>query len=213
LETKGSIFIIAHPGSVGDPACTGCAWRFGEMMPAGARFVEVWNGPWAGDSGNEVALSLWYDWLNQGHRLTATAGTDSHGPGAYAPDGTEGLPGFTVVQAAACTERALLNGLRQGRCYLSAGPRLDFAAFDADGGRHEMGEQITAPASLKLSWDVVPLGAQGRLLANGRLLDTWPCAGEGERTWALSVDTADWLVVEIRDATGWMLALTNPIHL
>jgi hypothetical protein len=212
LEMAGGIFVIAHPGSVGDPACTGCAWRFGEMMPAGASFVEVWNGPWAGDSGNEAALSLWYDWLNQGHHLTATAGTDAHGLGAYAPDGTEGLPGFTVVGAAACTERALLNGLSQGCCYLSAGPRLDFTALDAAGVRYDVGAQITAPATLTLSWNAVPPGAQGRLLANGRLLDAWPCAEEGERSWRISAETADWLVVEIRDAGGWMLALTNPFY-
>jgi hypothetical protein len=41
LQAAGGVFVIAHPGSVGDPACTGCAWRFGEMMPAGAGFVEV----------------------------------------------------------------------------------------------------------------------------------------------------------------------------
>ena len=77
-------FIIAHPLAAGDPDCTGCAWRFGEMMPGNARLVEIWNGPWHGDSHNEAALALWYDWLNQGLRLAATAGSDTHGRHDYA---------------------------------------------------------------------------------------------------------------------------------
>ena len=59
------------------------------MMPGDARVVEVWNGPWGCDSNNEKALTLWYDWLNQGLRLAATAGTDTHGRHAYAA-----RPGF-----------------------------------------------------------------------------------------------------------------------
>jgi hypothetical protein len=213
LEAAGGVFVIAHPGSVGDPACTGCAWRYGEMMPAGAHHVEVWNGPWAGDSGNESALALWYDWLNQGCRLTATAGTDTHGSGAYASNGTEGLPGFTLIHAGGRTEQQLLEGLRRGRCYLSAGPRVSFTARCADGTSYEMGEALTGAGTLTLTWEAVPPGAQGRLLANGRLLDTWPCTEAGGRTWPLTPDTADWLVAEIRDPAGHMLALTNPIYM
>ena len=53
--TQDQVYIIAHPMSPGDPGCTGCAWRYGAMMPGSARLVEIWNGPWAGDSNNELA--------------------------------------------------------------------------------------------------------------------------------------------------------------
>ena len=76
--TSNQVFIIAHPLSDGEPGCTGCAWRFGDMMPGSARLLEIWNGPWHGSSNNEQTLALWYDWLNQGLRLAATAGTDVH---------------------------------------------------------------------------------------------------------------------------------------
>ena len=121
------VFIIAHPLSAGDPGCTGCAWRFGEMMPGNARLVEIWNGPWRGDSHNEATLALWYDWLNQGLRLAATAGSDTHSRHSYAA-----RPGFNVIYAESLTEPALLSGLRAGRLYLSAGPQL---AFEAEDGR------------------------------------------------------------------------------
>ncbi len=212
LMAAGGVFVIAHPGSVGDPSCTGCAWRFGDMMPDGAGYVEVWNGLWAGDSGNEAALALWYDWLNQGYRLTATAGTDTHGTDPNTLDGREGLPGFTVIYAGACREPALLDGLRKGHCYLSAGPRLSFVARGPEGATWQMGECATDAPTLTLAWNDVPKGSQGRLLANGRLLDAWPCADEGRRVWPLPPRSADWLVVEIRDDRGHMLALTNPIY-
>jgi hypothetical protein len=56
---RDQVFIIAHPQAIGDPYCTGCTWRFGEMMPGSARHLEIWNGPWQADSNNEAALALW----------------------------------------------------------------------------------------------------------------------------------------------------------
>ena len=58
---------------------------------------------------------LRYDWLNQGQRLVATAGSDTHGSQDY----TAG-PGFSVIFAEELTERALFNALRLGHLYLSA---------------------------------------------------------------------------------------------
>ncbi|MFN2110374.1 MAG: CehA/McbA family metallohydrolase, partial [Anaerolineae bacterium] len=125
---QGQIFVIAHPLGDGDPGCTGCAWRFGEMMPGNARAVEIWNGPWGCDSNNERNLALWYDWLNQGLRLTGTAGSDAHGPHHYTAS-----TGFSVIYAEVLSEAALLEGLLAGRLYLSSGPQLTFQAQDDDG--------------------------------------------------------------------------------
>jgi hypothetical protein len=80
VRAKNGIFIIAHPHSVGDPECTGCDWKYAELMPGNARHIEIWNGPWDGDSGNEKGLQRFYQWLNEGYQMRATAGTDIHGP-------------------------------------------------------------------------------------------------------------------------------------
>jgi hypothetical protein len=80
VTAAGQLFIIAHPCAIGDPWCTGCDWRYEEMKPGSGHFVEIWNGPWGGDSNNEQALALWYSWLNEGYRLVATAGSDAHRP-------------------------------------------------------------------------------------------------------------------------------------
>lgn len=202
----GQLFIIAHPQSNGDPGCTGCAWRFGELMPGNARLVEIWNGPWAGDSNNEAALALWYDWLNQGRRLVATAGSDTHSRRAYARG-----PGFNVVYAKALTEAALLKALLAGHLYLSAGPTITFAARGAGDEMWISGDTATGPATFTLTWTDCPADANVRVIANGKLLEQWPAADEPSRTWRMTPDEANWVLAEIRGGDGQMLAVTNPI--
>ena len=108
------LFVIAHPRAVGDPACTGCTWRYGEMMPGNAQVVEIWNGPWDGDSNNEAALALCYDWFNQGWHLRAPPGPTPHGDQDYAA-----RPGFSVIYAESRTEAALLKAVAAGHLYLA----------------------------------------------------------------------------------------------
>jgi hypothetical protein len=206
-EADGGLFVISHPQAVGDdPACTGCVWRYGDMMPGNARLVEVWNGPWGGDSNNEAALALWYDWLNQGLRLVATAGSDTHSPRDYAA-----RPGFNVVYAEALSEAALLQALRAGRLYLSAGPLLTFEARGAGGERWPVGDAAVGPVTLALEWSGCPAGAQMRLLANGRLLDQRPAGERGKHEWDMAPEQASWVLVEVRAEDGGLLAVTNPI--
>lgn len=204
---SGRLFVIAHPQADGDPRCTGCAWRFGEMMPGTARLVEVWNGPWGCDSNNEKALALWYDWLNQGLRLVATGGTDSHRTRDYGVD-----CGFNVIYAETLSETALLDALRVGHSYLSAGPRVDFAARSACGERWMSGDTVAEPVTFRVVWDDCPADAQLRVIVNGKLFGRRTTGKKGAHSWALSPDDADWVVVEIRDADGGMLAVTNPIY-
>ena len=202
------VFIIAHPQSVSEPACTGCNWRFGEVMPSVAQLVEIWNGPWEGDSNNELALALWYDWLNQGLRMVGTAGTDSHGSNDYAAK-----PGFNVVYAEALSEAALLKALKGGHLYLSAGPQVTFQARDESGQSWIMGDTVTRPVTFIVTWTDCAADAQMRLIVNGRLLNEWMAGAQGEYEWNMTPDQADWVVVEIRGGNGALLAITNPIFL
>ena len=178
------------------------------MMPGNARLVEIWNGPWHGDSHNEQALALWYDWLNQGLRLAATAGTDTHGRHGY-----DAQPGFNVIYAEALIEPALLSALRAGRLYLSAGPQLAFEAEDGRGAHWMIGDTVGQPATFTARWAGCPADAQIRLIANGRLLRQWPAGAAGETAWRTAPAEADWLVVELRSSSGEMLAVANPIFL
>jgi hypothetical protein len=207
VAQAGGLFVIAHPGSVGDPVCTGCAWRYGDMLPGPARAVEVWNGPWAGDSGNEDSLALWYDWLNQGYRMVATAGTDAHSlePAVQV--------GFSVVYAEALSEAAILEAIRRGHLYLSAGPKLTLSGRTAEGSRALMGDALPAGTATELvaGWEDCPSGARLRLVADGRPLAEWEAEAGGSRPWPIAPGQARWCLLEVRDARGRMIALTNPI--
>jgi hypothetical protein len=207
-EARGGLFIIAHPGSPGDPACTGCAWRFGDMMPGAARLVEIWNGPWAGESNNEASLALWYDWLNLGYRLVATAGVDTHGPNDYAA-----RPGFNVVWAEALAEPALLDGIRAGHLTLSSGPSLTLEAETDTGERAMAGDTIARPATLAARWQGCPPNAVLGLIANGRRLYAQRAGAAGEHRRPLAPADAEWVLAEVRAADGELLAITNPIFL
>ena len=218
ISAAGELYVIAHPRARGDPHCTGCRWLYPAMMPGEARLVEVWNGEWFGGEGerdrNEAALQLWYGWLNRGHHMVATAGTDVHGPGRQYQSGSAG---FSVVYADQLSEAGILRGVAAGHLYLSAGPALSFAALPEASGQRIMGDSLTgadesAAVSLAVSWDGVPEAASLRLIADGSPRDTLPIAAAGTREWSVSGSTAArWYVVEVRARDGAMLALTNPI--
>ncbi|MCY4376088.1 MAG: CehA/McbA family metallohydrolase [Spirochaetaceae bacterium] len=222
IYAGGGLYVIAHPRTAGDPHCTGCRWLYTWMMPGTAKLVEVWNGDWFGRGDdlrdrNEAALRLWYGWLNRGHRLVATAGTDVHGPDRQyrSPDA-----GFNAVHADRLSESAILQGVAAGHVYLTAGPSLRFAAHHQSGARGMMGDSLPAPGgsasvSLAASWDGVPESASLRLIAGGQARDTLSIPASGTRTWTVSAAPADadWYVVEVRGRDGAMLALSNPIFL
>lgn len=206
---KDQVFIIAHPQSNGDPLCTGCTWRFGEMMPGIAQLIEIWNEwQWDGIPNNEKALSLWYDWLNQGAHLVATAGTDTHKAEDYAAK-----PGFNVVYAEELSETALLKALRAGHLYLSCGPKMVLEARSENGENWMMGDTVTQPAAFRLSWKNCEEDARIRLIANGSPMKQWMACAQGEYQWTMKPNECDWVVVEVRDAKDRLLAITNPLFL
>jgi hypothetical protein len=165
----GVLFIIAHPQDEGDPVCTGCRWVYPQMRPGPARMVEVWNGRWDStdpQEKNEGSLNLWYEWLNAGHRLVATSGTDAHGPAHI--DGV----GFNVVYARELSQPAIVEGLAAGRVYLSAGPTLVFSARNTTGDEAQIGQSLSADGALTLqaAWQNAPDGAKLRLVRNGEVI-------------------------------------------
>ena len=83
---------------------------------------------------------MWYRWLNRGHRMVATAGTDVHGPGQQYQSRSAG---FNVVYADQLSEAGILRGVAAGHLYLSAGPTLSFAALHEASGQRMMGDSLT----------------------------------------------------------------------
>ncbi len=119
-----------------------------------------------------------------------------------------------MVYAEALTEAALLKALVAGHLYLSVGPQVTFQAHGAGGETWICGDTATEPVIFTLAWADCPVGAQIRVIANGKLLTERPAApGEGSHTWRMTPDDAHWVLAEIRGGDGQMLAVTNPIFL
>jgi hypothetical protein len=209
IAAVDGIFVIAHPMSDGDPICTGCDWRYADMLPGNARHVEIWNsGLWT-HSHNEAALELFYSWLNAGNKLVVTAGTDTHGPGSL-----EIQAGFNVVYAQSLTERDIVHAIQLGHLYLSTGPVLTLTARDNTSGKHVMmGDTLAAgTVEVTVAWDSAAPGDKLQLILQGKAyaLDFAP---SGSATQTLRIEKPIWITAELRDAAGLMRAITNPIFL
>lgn len=206
---SGALIVIAHPKSIGDPWCTGCAWEYSDMMPGIARCVEIWNSQWAGESNNEDAVALWYEWLNDGYRMVATAGTDIHGPL------TDPAPGFNVVYADQLSEAAILDAIRAGHNYVSTGAQLGLTAQNASGDHAMMGDLIAGSAlEIKASWSGAAETDTLRLMVDGvphESLSSAETGVSGRHQWTLDGSQARWCTLELRAANGDLQAVTNPI--
>ena len=205
---SGAFFIIAHPMSPGDPACSGCHWEYQDMRPGNAPAVEIWNREWG--HYNEENLQLYYEWLNEGHRLVATGGTDLHRhPGEQTP-----RYGFNAVFANELTELAILAAVRRGHSYITAGPELLLTASTETGVEAMSGDSFgPMDAEIRVSWKAAPEGTMLRFIVDGAVREEHAVEAEGAQSWTLARDEAHWCTIELRDAENGMWAVSNPIFL
>ena len=172
---QGAIASINHPSSFGDPWCVGCHWDFARVDYSTFDAMEVWNGGWADvETHNEGNIALWTDLLDAGLRLTAIAGTDSHGP----RDDDDATLGFTWIYATEPTEAAILDGIRGGRAFLSRGPTVSFQATGSDGVEVTVpGAVLPADGALRLTVDIERLEAPATLwfVTSGSATALAPC--------------------------------------
>ena len=207
----GALISINHPFAL----CGGCAWSYAEALKD-FDAVEVWNGEW--DVTDESALRMWDEALRRGLRLTAVASSDSH-----RPQNPIGRP-TTHVAAGALSQAALLAGVRRGRVYLTGGtarPVVSFGAL-AHGGRRLRpgwlpGDEIRLGTPGRLGFFVTvrdaPPDAVVSLISDGRVVSHFPAGSDGNPRLVESECGSDcYYRVEVRDRSGAMLALTNPVY-
>ena len=204
---RGGTYIIAHPKSPGDPACTGCRWEYEDMMPGPAKIVEIWNGGvWA--DYNEDGLALFYDWLKQGHRLVATAGTDNHGEDDVTSDF-----GFNHVFATSRTESAILEAVRAGRNYLSVGPKLILTATDHMGNSIPMGGTAENPSSIQVEWSTESEPLTLHFISADGNFGSKSLSENTDGTEKSDLMPNGFVMVELRDSKNRLAAITNPIFI
>jgi len=204
---RDEMLVIAHPMSPDEPFCSGCMWTFEDARPGVALGVEVWNGFW--HVFNEEGLQQYYVWLNMGHRLVATSGTDIHGP---PPANVERRAGFNVVYAEELSEDGILAAIRKGHSYISAGPELHLNAMTESGQTAMMGDKLPdEAATVTATWKDAHEGDVLRFVVDGKVQEQFPVGEAGEQAWQFEAGQAKWCNIELRDSKNDMWALTNPI--
>jgi hypothetical protein len=176
------------------------------MRPGNAGLVEIWNGG-AWSDYNEEGLALYRQWLAQGHRLRATAGSDIHGP-----EGGMGQVGFNNVEAESLTALAILQAVQAGRNYLSSGPRLILQAQSPEGTLASMGETTAQGAVFHADWQSQDAALTLSFVDAKGVQRHHPIAANSAGR-AEFVGADGFVMAELRDATGRLHAVTNPIFI
>lgn len=121
INAQGGVAILAHPNW----STSFCHWKQEELASlqnyAG---IEVFNGDILRDSGSALASDRWDMLLSEGRRLWGYGTDDTHNELDIAN-------GWTMVQVDEPAPQAILEALREGRCYASSG--VFFEAIEVEG--------------------------------------------------------------------------------
>jgi hypothetical protein len=218
LRADGGAFQINHPreGALEDEP----DWKYGfDVVPD---TVEVWNisrlfqPPAPSASNNDAAIRYWEGFLDQGFKVGATGGSDSHWASTTAIQGP-GSP-TTWVFSDDNSRAGVLEGLREGRTFITMqypaqqAPLL-FVEADEDGnGTYEsmIGDTVESGSALRARVEGAP-GSFLRVVTNNgtTVFENEPVTGPSfARTFTLPEDST-WVRAEIyqpdakaeRDAT------------
>jgi hypothetical protein len=200
VRGHGGLAVANHPRRGG-----GCDWEFDVAEMDG---VEVWNGRWS--ASDDEAVRLWDGLLGAGRRLVAVGGSDSH-----RPEQEIGHP-QTVVGAAGLSRDAVVAGLRAGRAYVAASSRVGLQLrAETAGAAAEMGGTLVTRPDETVSVTLHVRGAEGGRVTLHTDRGTVHEALVDRQAAAVIHETAPaacrYVRAEVRDRTGAMLALTNPV--
>jgi hypothetical protein len=164
LRSDGGLFQINHPtSSLLDPmdSCDeieNLDWGYGTAIAPDT--IEVWNiwhawqPPAPSSNSNDDAEVFWECFLNAGHRVTATGGSDSHWLSTSAVQGP-GNPTTWVLTDSSSAD-SVLNGVRAGQTAISmmppnqGGQPLLLEADADDNGSYESLQGATVPSGTKI---------------------------------------------------------------
>ncbi len=206
----GALISINHPYAL----CGGCAWSY-DLAAQGFDGIEVWNGTW--DLTDELALGMWDKILQSGRHITAIASSDSHRPANPIGQPT------THIAADDLSQAGLMNAIRQGHVYLTGEivrPVVSFAAEAATGKRRSrlmIGDELRLRAGATIRFfittEAAPPDATISLISQGQVIRRLTSASDA-RPQVLEIEGQrdSYFRLEVRDKSGTMLALTNPIY-
>jgi hypothetical protein len=210
-HARGALISINHPFGI----CAGCVWGY-DHDASGFDAIEVWNGSW--NAGDELAMGFWDGLLQKGRRITAIASSDSHR--AANPLGQAATH---VAISGEVSVASVLRSIRAGRVYLTSMPTSPVVTFEAqsvgDRRTYFSGDVVrfTGPSRIRLKIAVadLPLKATISLISDGKPVRTMQSDETGAFPLVkieLNIEHQRYFRLEVRDQSGNMLALTNPIY-
>lgn len=144
VHEQGGIVGIAHPYSFGSPICTGCHWDYTVSDWNQIDYMEVWHETMPSmKNHNAPAFRQWTELLNQGYRISATAGRDWH-----RSDPADPLAAYTYIGLPDAplphSLTDLIAAIRQGRLCLSMGPLLE-VSLNLGADQYGLGSVVPLP--------------------------------------------------------------------
>jgi hypothetical protein len=195
LRADGGVFQINHPAGESVDFPGDADWKYfrdggyqGDVVPDAVEVLNInslWQPPVPSGNSIDDAIRYWEGWLDLGHRVAATGGSDNHWVSTTAAQGA-GQP-TTWVFVTERSVRGVLEGIRAGHTFIShqppahQGPRV-FLEADADrDGVFEAiaGDRVRAGARFRVRVER-GTGMLLDLVRNGssRLGDPMPVIGE-----------------------------------
>ena len=227
VHAEGGIVSINHPGAPSGEMCMGCGWRVDGLPDGAIDAVEVVNGGTMRETrATDSALqgfAYWTSQLNARRHVTAIGGSDSHEADRPANEaGAVGSP-TTVIYMPELSVRGMLAGIRSGRVFIDVegmkGRFLELSAFAGD-RRAVMGETLPVRRGISVRFTVDVQGVTdgtAQLVIDGKADPAYRAAIEAGRAPAFAPWRGDgqahWVRAEVRDATGRLLLIGNPVYL
>jgi hypothetical protein len=219
----GAIVSINHPEAPTGEICMGCGWNPDPPVDMSlVSAIEVMNG--GGGHGYLPGIRFWQAQLEKGYRPTAVGGSDNHhGDWASTVVGSVGSP-TTVVHAQNLSVAAILDGIREGHVFLDmTGSRDKVLELHADSkaGHADMGDELTVTSGEAINLQLHASRCQGAtasIVVDGAPSHELPpqAVSTDDRvlhsTW-ISDGGRHWLRAEVRDASGQLLLLGNPVYI
>jgi MYXO-CTERM domain-containing protein len=143
VASAGGYFVVNHPKLTLGAACIGCEWEAEPTPWEQVTAMEILTGPFVIDNLiGKPARDMWDELLDEGHRITAVAGSDDHRAGIDFDPGTQSPIGSptTLVYADELSEAAILEGIAEGRVVvLLSGPDDPRVEIEIDSDSGELG--------------------------------------------------------------------------
>jgi cytoskeletal protein CcmA (bactofilin family) len=204
VHEDGGLAIINHPFyDKGDKT-----FQYDEKEFDG---IEIWNGEW--NVLNAAALKWWDDLLRKGIKKIAIGASDTHK--ASGSPNNLGIP-QTVVFAKGLAKDAILEGIRKGKVYIAGNDEISLELSVSSGGKTVgIGEQLPVDGAVNAELHMVAKGCDNAVLTvigDKGILGSTKLSGKVQTAdLKIKRKSSSYIRVEIRNAEGKMLALTNPV--